>query len=454
MEIKRLKFNCVTSKGILDGFLTPYKIIRVGIDKDLDGWRPEKGKLDKYGNEIEDREYNDLDYDKNLILEKRTELVAQKITDFLKNSSRYDKTIVFCENINHAERMRQALVNANPDIAATNNKYIMRITGDNEEGKAQLDNFINPEETFPVIATTSKLMTTGVDAQTCKVIVLDKRIASMTEFKQIIGRGTRINEDYNKLYFTIIDFRRATALFADADFDGEPVQVREDNENEEQDEEAEDSNDINNEVGNENGNNTDNGDDDTGERPRKYIVDDVEVFVIAERIQYLDSDGKLITETFKDYTRKTIRKNYSSLNAFLNAWKDADKKQTIIDELVSQGVFLDEIEAQIGHDYDAFDLICHIAFDKPPRTKKERANDVKKRNIFTQYEEKAKMVLMSLLDKYADSGLRSVETLEILKVEPFPTFGTPIEIVKLFGGKNNYFNAINELKANLYQEAA
>ena len=214
-------------QGISDGFLAPYKVIRIGIDKDLEGWRPEKGKTDKYGQVIEDREYNDLDYDRTLILEKRTELVAARITEFLKATDRFAKTIVFCDNIDHAERMRQALVNANPDLAAANNKYVMRITGDNDEGKAQLDNFIDPESTFPVIATTSQLMSTGVDAQTCHLIVLDKRINSMTEFKQIIGRGTRINEDYNKFFFTIMDFKRATALFADPAFDGEPVQIYE-----------------------------------------------------------------------------------------------------------------------------------------------------------------------------------------------------------------------------------
>ncbi len=214
-------------QGIEDGFLAPYKVVRIGIDRDLDGWRPEKGKTDKYGQVIEDREYNETDIDRTLILERRTELVAAKITQFLKATDRFAKTIVFCENIDHAERMRQALVNANADLAAANSRYVMRITGDNDEGKAQLDNFIDPESTFPVIATTSQLMSTGVDAQTCRLIVLDKRIQSMTEFKQIIGRGTRINEDYNKFFFTIMDFKRATALFADPDFDGDPVQIYE-----------------------------------------------------------------------------------------------------------------------------------------------------------------------------------------------------------------------------------
>jgi len=333
-------------QGISDGFLAPYKVVRIGLDKDLDGWRPEKGKLDKYGNEIEDREYNERDFDRNLILEKRTAVVAAKITEFLKATDRFAKTIVFCENIDHAERMRQALVNANADLAAANKRYVMRITGDNDEGKAQLDNFIDPESTFPVIATTSQLMSTGVDAQTCHLIVLDKRINSMTEFKQIIGRGTRINEDYNKFFFTIIDFKRATALFADPDFDGEPVQIYEPGAGDSpvppdeplSDEEAQGEvvyqpPGISDSFG-------------AHEPPRKYYVDDVEVTVATERVQYLDEHGKLITESLKDYTRKTVRQAYTSLNAFLNAWNDAGRKQAIVEELANHGVFLEELAEQ------------------------------------------------------------------------------------------------------------
>ena len=303
-------------QGIADGFLAPYKVVRIGLDKDLDGWRPEKGKTDKYGQVIEDREYNDRDFDRNLILEKRTELVAAKITEFLKATDRFAKTIVFCENIDHAERMRQALVNANPDLAAANSKYVMRITGDNDEGKAQLDNFIDPESTFPVIATTSQLMSTGVDAQTCHLIVLDKRINSMTEFKQIIGRGTRINEDYNKFFFTIMDFKRATALFADPDFDGDPVQIYEPERRASRrcrrtTRRRRDAEGRPMATG---------VDPPTAPEPpataasrAKYYVDDVEVTVVTERVQYLDDNGKLITESLKDYTRKTVRKAYTSL---------------------------------------------------------------------------------------------------------------------------------------------
>ncbi len=441
-------------QGISDGFLAPYKVVRIGLDKDLDGWRPEKGKLDKHGHEIEDREYNDLDFDRSLILEKRTTLVAAKITEFLKATSRWAKTIVFCENIDHAERMRQALVNANADLAAANPKYVMRITGDNDEGKAQLDNFIDPESTYPVICTTSKLMTTGVDAQTCQLIVLDRRIASMTEFKQIIGRGTRINEDYNKLYFTIMDFKRATALFADPDFDGDPVQIYEPKADDTvvPPDDIPDDPTVDEEPGPYDTTHADdfNNDGKTGGKPRRYIVDDVIVTVATERIQYMDADGKLITESLKDFSRKTVRKAFASLDEFLTAWNDTAKKQAIIDELALQGVFLDELAAQVGPDLDAFDLICHVAFDQPPLTRRERADRVRKRHVFGKHGVQARSVLNALLDKYADSGLKSVESLEILKVDPLTTFGTPFEIVKLFGGKPAYLAAIAELESELY----
>lgn len=444
-------------QGISDGFLAPYKVVRIGLDKDLDGWRPEAGQTDKHGQLIEDREYNASDYDRNLILEKRTTLVAAKITEFLKATNRFAKTIVFCENIDHAERMRQALVNANPDLAAANAKYVMRITGDSDDGKAQLDNFIDPESTYPVICTTSRLMSTGVDAQTCHLIVLDRSIASMTEFKQIIGRGTRINEDYDKLYFTIMDFRRATALFADPDFDGDPVQIYEPKEGETvvpPDESsaaiiaAEDQDGY--------GASADRGSDaeSTGHGSTKYYVDNVEVRVATERVQYLDANGKLISESLKDYSRKTVRKAYASLDEFLTVWNDAEKKQAILDELAAKGVFLDELSELVGRDFDAFDLICHVAFDAPPLTRKERAEKVKKRDVFAKYGEQSRAVLDALLQKYADSGLKSVESLEILKVDPLSAFGTPMEIVTLFGGKPAYLDAIRELESALYQQSA
>ncbi len=436
-------------QGIADGFLAPYKVVRIGLDKDLDGWRPEAGQRDKLGQIIEDREYNDRDFDRNLILEKRTAVVAAKVTEFLKATDRFSKTIIFCENIEHAERMRQAMVNANPDLAAANSKYVMRITGDNDEGKAQLDNFIDPEKTYPVIACTSQLMSTGVDAQTCRLIVLDKRISSMTEFKQIIGRGTRIREDYNKLFFTIMDFRRATALFADPNFDGDPVQIYEPRD---EDSVVPPDEDFASSVVREEP--SDVISDPPGPVPTKYYVNNVEVRVATERVQYLDEHGKLITESLKDYSRKTVRKAYASLDAFLTVWNDAEKKQAILEELAAKGVFLDELAEQVGRDYDAFDLVCHIAFDAPPLTRKERAEKVKKRNVFGKYGEKARAVLDALLQKYADSGITSVESLEILKVDPLTAHGTPVEIVKLFGGRDGYLAAIRDLETALYQEAA
>jgi type I restriction enzyme R subunit len=444
-------------QGIADGFLAPYKVVRIGIDKDLDGWRPEDGQTDRHGQLIEDREYNVNDYDKNLILTKRTELVAGKVSEFLKSTNRFAKTIIFLENIDHAERMRQAMVNANPDLAAANSKYVMRITGDNDEGKAQLDNFIDPEATYPVIACTSRLMSTGVDAQTCHLIVLDRNIGSMTEFKQIIGRGTRINEDYNKFFFTIMDFRRATAHFADPDFDGDPVQIYEpgpddppvppDDPTPPGDENL-DPDPLPPDPG------PGPGGDGPTPPPTRYVVDNVPVTVVMERVQYLDEDGKLITESLSDFSRKAVRKHYASLDAFLNSWNDADRKQAILEELASQGVFLDELAEQLGADFDPFDLVCHVAFDRPPLTRRERADGVKKRDIFGKYEAKARAVLEALLEKYADAGIASVESLEILKVDPLRTFGTPVEVINLFGGKPGYLAAIHELETALYQEAA
>mgnify|MGYP002345980126 CR=1 FL=1 len=443
-------------QGIADGFLAPYKVVRIGLDKDLGGWRPEIGQTDKYGQVIVDREYNDRDFDRDLVLEKRTETVAARVTEFLRATDRFAKTIIFCENIDHAERMRQALVNNNADLAAANSRYVMRITGDNEEGKAQLDNFIDPESTYPVIACTSRLMSTGVDAQTCHLIVLDRIINSMTEFKQIIGRGTRINEDYNKFYFTIMDFRRATALFADPTFDGDPVQIYEPGPGEPSvppDDPRTDPSPGGESI---------NppllpGSDLGGESPQphiRYVVDSVPVSVVMERIQYLDEYGRLITESLMDYARKSVRKNYASLDAFLTTWNHADKKQAVIEELVNQGVFFDELAEQVGRNYDPFDLVCHVAFDQPPLTRRERAERVRKRHVFAKYGDQARAVLDALLFKYADSGIASVESMEILKVDPLTSFGTPVEIINFFGSRERYLDAVRELETALYAKAA
>jgi type I restriction enzyme R subunit len=424
-------------QGIDDGFLAPYKVVRIDIDKDLDGWRPSEGMVDKYKREIKDRVYNQKDFDKTLVLEHRTNLVAKKITEFLKLTNRFDKTIVFCENIDHAERMRQALVNENADLAADNWRYVMRITGDNEEGKAELDNFIFSESIYPVIATTSKLMTTGVDAQTCKLIVLDQTILSMTEFKQIIGRGTRINEDYGKFYFTIMDFKKATELFADPDFDGDPVVIYEPKLDEPP---VPPELPIDPPI-----------DPPLPTEPRvRYVVDNVAVKIVAERVQYYGADGKLVTESVKDYTRKTLNKEFASLDDFLKRWSDADRKQAIIEGLAQEGVFFEALAEEVGKDCDPFDLLCHVVWDMPPLTRKERAEQVKKRNYFTKYGDQARRVLEALLDKYADEGVGQIEEKQILTVVPFSQFGTPVEILRAFGGRDGYEAALQELKRSLY----
>jgi type I restriction enzyme R subunit len=447
-------------QGIDDGFLAPYKVVRIDLDKDLAGWRPDKGMVDKLGNEIEDRIYNQKDFDKSLVLEKRTQLVAKKISDFLKQTNRFDKTIVFCDNIDHAERMRQALVNENADLVAQNHKYIMRITGDNEEGKAELDNFIFPESKYPVIATTSKLMTTGVDAQTCKLIVLDQRIQSMTEFKQIIGRGTRINEDYDKYYFTIIDFKKATELFADPDFDGDPVQIYAPKGDESpvppDTIEGTNPDGLTYPPTDENpawtGVSEPGADADKKDfKVRRYIVANVEVRVASERVQYFDANGKLITESLKDYTRKALAKEFSSLDDFLRRWSSADKKQAVIEALANEGVFFEALAEEIGRDCDPFDLVCHVAWDMPPLTRRERAEQVKKRDYFTRYGEQAQRVLQALLDKYADEGVGPIEETQILTISPFTQFGTPMEIVRSFGGLEQYQQAVYELEQALYR---
>lgn len=377
-------------QGIDDGFLAPYKVVRIDIDKDLTGWRPEKGKLDKYGVEIEDRIYNQIDFDRTL-------------------------------------------VNENGDCVAQNRKYVMRITGDNEEGKKELDNFILPESLYPVIATTSKLMNTGVDAQTCKLIVIDQRIQSMTVFKQIIGRGTRINEDFDKYYFTIMDFKKATELFADPLFDGDPVVVYKPGPHDPPVPPDEPYDSV---------------------KRSKFVVNDVPVKVVAERVQYYGKDGKLITESLKDYTRNKVRKEYESLDSFLTQWSKAGKKNLILQELEGQGLLLDALAEQVGRDYDPFDLICHVVYDKPPLSRRERAEAVRKKNYFSKFGEKARAVLTALLDKYADSGIENIESMDVLRVQPLNQFGTPLEIISMFGGKEKYLAALRGLETQIYMAEA
>ncbi|TWT55236.1 Type-1 restriction enzyme R protein [Allorhodopirellula solitaria] len=434
-------------QGIEDGFLAPYKVIRVDIDKDLQGWRPTKGQVDKHDNLIEDRIYNQTDFDRSLVLEKRTELVAQRVTEFLATTNPYDKTIIFCEDIDHAERMRQAIVNCNPDLVAEDDRYVVRITGDNAEGKAQLDFFIDPESRYPVIATTSKLMATGVDAKTCKLIVLDQRIQSMTEFKQIIGRGTRIDEDYGKLFFTIIDFKRATELFADPDFDGDPIS------DEDYDPEATGSGTKGGGDG-EGDDTTGGGDPPPGPGAKKYYVNDTPVSVVAERIQYYGADGKLITESLRDYTKKKVMSRFASMDEFLQTWNSAEKKAAIMSEFEQQGVLFEALADDVGIDLDPFDLLCHVVYGQPPLTRRDRAEKVKKRDYFTKYGDQARAVLEALLEKYANQGILSIESMDVLKVDPLDEFGTPVEIIKLFGGKAGYLAALKDLETQLYANAS
>ncbi|PKH10550.1 restriction endonuclease subunit R [Planomicrobium sp. MB-3u-38] len=439
-------------QGIDDGFLAPYKVIRIGLDRDLEGYRPEKGKLDVSGQLIEDREYNIKDFDRNIIIDGRTLRVAQRITEFLKKTNRFDKTIIFCIDIDHAERMRQALVNENSDLVKENSKYIMRITGDNPEGKAQLDNFIDRESKYPTIVTTSKLLTTGVDAKTCKVIVLDSNINSMTEFKQIIGRGTRLDPEHGKEFFTILDFRNASRLFADPAFDGIPegvIDIPPGGEIVEPDPPTGGDDPIPPEPpiyppGGDEG--------DGGPEPRiKYRVNDISVSIINERVQYYDKGGQLVTESLIDYTRKNILKEYANLEGFLRSWNAQEKKQAIIDELAEQGVLLDALrDTENLAELDDFDLICHLAYDQPALTKAERANNVKKRGYIYQYKDVAREVLEVLLEKYKDEGIRELEGTEVLSLKEFEKFGNPMKIVKAFGGKPNYLKAVKRLQDEIY----
>ncbi len=453
-------------QGINDGFLAPYRVIRIGLNVDLEGWRPEKGKLDKTGKPVDDRQYNRRDYDKNLVIDERTDIVAMKVSEFLKGYDRFAKTIIFCADIDHAERMRSAIAIQNADLVADNYKYVMQITGDNDEGKRELDNFIDPEQKYPVIAVTSELMTTGVDAQTCKVIVLDANINSMTKFKQIIGRGTRIKEDFNKLYFTILDFRNATDLFADKDFDGEPIRIKPVGQDD----------DLSFVITEEEDGSLTAIDEETGEEVKfrkvslrypdgleadgsfvsereKVYVNGVDVSVLISREMYFDYSGKPITTSLKDHTKEIIKGKYATLEDFLNKWNSTDRKEAIIAELQEQGILVEALYDAVDSKVDLFDLICHVAYDQPPLTRKERANNVKKRNYFTKYGEQTKKVLEALLDKYADEGVANIENIEVLRVKPFDEFGSPVEIIKEFGSKEIYLNAVKELENELYKIA-
>jgi len=452
-------------QGIQDGFLAPYKVVKVHIDRDIQGYRPELGTLDRDGIEVEDRIYNTKDFDRTLVLDDRTKLVAAKVSDFLRESgNRFQKTIVFCVDEEHAARMRQALINENKDLCDENHRYVMRITGSDTEGQAELGNFIDPEAKYPVLVTTSRLLSTGVDAQTCRLIVLDRAVGSMTEFKQIIGRGTRVHEDTKKFYFTLIDFRGATNHFADPDFDGEPVQIYEPGDDDpitppdDVPPTGDDGEPIPPQPG----------DDEVivdgalpditikpdGEKRRKIYVDGVGATIVAERVEYLDEDGKLVTESLRDFTRKALKKRFTSLDDFLQRWKSAERKQAIIEELENEGLPLDALAEEVGKDLDPFDLICHIAFDQPPLTRRERADNVRKRDVFTQYGPQARAVLEALLQKYQDYGVINLDDPQVLQIPPFDRMGTPLELIKPFGNLAGFQLAVHQLQSALYQGAS
>jgi len=434
-------YTYTLKQGIQDGFLAPYKVVRINIDKDLEGWIPPKGMIDDRGNELERREYNQVDMDRTLVLERRTKLVAERVMQLLRATDPFAKTIIFCEDIEHAERMRKAIVNASGELARENSRYVTRITGDSIEGKAEIDNFKDPESRYPVIATTSELLTTGVDIKTCKLIVLDKTISSMTTFKQIVGRGTRIEEEHDKYFFTIMDFKKATVLFDDPEFDGEAVVIYEpegDDDPVPPDPEYPDSD------------QDDNGDDDP-HKVKKHYVGGVSVQILSEKVSYLGEDGQEVTESYRDYSRKGILNEYGSLDGFLKKWNESAKKTAIIEELAEYGIELPKLAKEVGKDYGDFDLICHIAFDQPALTRAERANNVKKRNYFAKYGQQARSVLEALLEKYADEGITTIENPTVLKLRPFDDVGTPIEIVNnVFGGRAAYDAALKELKDALF----
>lgn len=428
-------------EGIEDGFLAPFKVINVKSDIS-DGWRPIKGQLDIYGYEIEDRIYNNSDYDYKIVIQDRIDMVAKEITDYLKSTDRMSKTIVFCATEDSAERMRVAISKLNEDMLQKNPDYVVRITGSDDYGKSKLGYFISASEKYPVIATTSKLLTTGADCKMVKLIAIDEMISSMTEFKQIIGRGTRIREQEGKTHFMIMDFRGVTRLFADPDWDG-PIE----------------QNEYYRKIS-------------PKEPPEmiftppvppvepkhKYIVDNkgCRVEVIQKIVSIYDTDGKLLKqESIIDYTKANIFGEFATLNDFINIWTAEEKKEKIHNLFFEKGIDLEQVKADENmSDVDDFDFICHIAYNQKPLTRRERAENVKKRNVFAKYGETAKEVINALLDKYANSSVYEIEDTDILKLEPFTKFGKPSKIAQLFGGKEGYIQAIQLLKQELYREVA
>lgn len=428
-------------EGIDDGFLAPFKVINITTDIS-DGWRPYKGQLDKFGNVIEDRIYTNSDFDYNIILEDRTYEVANEITEYLKSTDRMQKTIVFCATEDHAERMRIALNNLNADMVKENPDYVVRITGSDTYGKSKLDYFISVSAPYPVIATTSKLLSTGADCKMTKLIVLDEMIGSMTEFKQIIGRGTRLREKEGKNHFVVMDFRNVTRLFSDPDWDG-PIEIVEGFDPNHKPTPKPDT--------------PGNGGDPVSPPPTvdKYVVDEngCDVHIIGKRVEVYDTQGKLLRqESITDYTKSNILGKYASLDNFISKWTSEEKKDAIRELLKEQGIDLEQMKAEQGMtDVDDFDFICHVAFNQKPLTRKERANNVKKRDFLSKYSGVAREVLEALLDKYMNTGIYEIEKTEILQLDPFKKFGKPSKIATYFGGKAGYIQAVKALEEELYK---
>ena len=432
-------------QGIEDGFLAPYRVTNSFINVDLEGWSPEEDETDIHGYLIEQGYYSRKDFGREVALLKRREIVARRITKMLHQIGRMTKTIVFCTDVEEAEAMRELLVNLNSDLCKKDARYVMRITGDDNYGKKQLDNFIDVDEPYPCVVTTSEMLSTGVDCKTCGLIVIDKEIGSMTEFKQIVGRGTRLRIDKGKWHFEILDFRNATQLFKDPEFDGDP---------DPKDDEGGKKGGNGGSGGRKGG---EGGDGKTGEGHRKYIVDGHDIRITHEKVSYLGADGHtLVTESLTDFTRKSIRGKYATLDDFINNWNEVDRKKVIVDELKEYNVLIDavrEANPQLA-DADIFDVICHVAFDRKPMTRRERANNVKKRDYLSKYQGMARQVLETLLDKYADNGIIELENENVLELPPFNQIGTPVKIIKFFGGIKGYMNALTELKTELYRTVA
>lgn len=444
-------------QGIDDGFLAPYKVIRTALDVDTFGWRPEEGQVDDSGTLIPDRHYTDEDIDDSIIFPERDKRVAERITEYMKSTDRYAKAIVFCQDIPHANRMRRILANLNADEVRKDSRYVMQITGDDQQGKQELDNFIDPEMPYPVIATTSKLLATGVDAQTCKLIVLNSRVESMTDFKQMIGRGTRVRTDYDKWFFVIMDFKNVTKLFADKDFDGDPVKVYELPPDGDMSDAVEELDDVNEAEGEDE---DDGGPEQWVERPgarkvrrKRIVVSGQQVTIIGEQVQMLGTDGKPLTSSLKEFVRSGLLERYPTADAFVNAWLAASQRSALLDELVDAGIPLEDLVEQSGLELDPFDMALDVAYERQPIERRQRAESVHANGYLGKYQGQVRSVLEALLAKYVESGVRSMEDIGVLRVEPFRSMGGPMELIRSFGTRETYFKAVHDLEQQLYQEA-